>query len=484
MIIYTVQPGDTLYQIALRSGVPLSQLLSVNQLPNPEQLVAGQAILIPTPPAAPLRYTIAPGDTLFQLAETFGTTINALIQANNITNPNQIQVGTVLLIPGWSQVNYTIQPGDTLYLIANRYSVPLALLIKVNRISNPTQIFPGQRIIIPQKLPVKRSIVTLGYFHPVNLSSLSRSLSQIGAFITYGALFQFPVDSGGGIVAPTNTVNAVSLLKNFNIRPLMVITNWGPTGFEPDLARAITGDESVKARTIANILRLLDQFGFGGVNVDFENMYAVDRPLYTAFIRDLSLALKPSGYLLTVAIPPKPADFPNQPWVGAFDYAGLAQWVDLFFLMAYEWGWIGGPPSPVAPINRVRQTLNYAISQIPPEKIILGTPFYGYNWTLPDTPENLAVPVNLVEVYDLAYRYQATINYDSTAQSPWFRYTDAQNTGHEVWFEDARSMLVKYETARDYNLSGVGWWSFINEPYGFPQNWPVLTDIFNIWKNP
>ena len=103
MQIYTVQPGDTLYQIALRSGVSLSELVNLNQLPNPEQLVIGQAILIPVPPPEPLRYTVAAGDTLFQLAQIFGTTVTALVQANNIPDPNRIQVGTVLIIPGWSQ---------------------------------------------------------------------------------------------------------------------------------------------------------------------------------------------------------------------------------------------------------------------------------------------------------------------------------------------------------------------------------------------
>ncbi|HEX3044243.1 MAG TPA: LysM peptidoglycan-binding domain-containing protein [Bacillota bacterium] len=484
MIIYTIRPGDTLYQIALRYGVSLSELLSINQLPNPNQLVIGQAILIPGPSTSPLRYTVAPGDTLFELAETFGTTVNALIQANNITDPNLIRPGMVLIIPGWTQQIYTIQPGDSLYSIANRFSVSLDLLIKVNHISNPNQIYPGQRIIIPQKLPVKKTIETLGYFQSTNVSGLTQSLNEVGAYITYGALFQFPINSAGEITVPTTTANVVNLFKSFNIRPLMVITNWGPNGFEPDLARAIIGNESVKAGTIANVLRLMDQFGFGGVNVDFENMYATDRPLYTTFIRDLASALKPHGYLLTVAIPPKTADLPTQSWVGAFDYAALGQLADIIFLMTYEWGWIGGPPSPISPINQVRRTLDYAVTQIPPEKIIQGAPFYGYNWPLPHTPENPAVPVNLVEVYDLAYRNQANINYDSTAQSPWFDYTDAQNMGHEVWFEDARSMDAKYKTTQDYNLRGVGWWSYVNSPYGFPQNWVVLTDIFNIRKNP
>ena len=152
------------------------------------------------------------------------------------------------------------------------------------------------------------------------------------------------------------------------------------------------------------------------------------------------------------------------------------------FIMTYEWGWIGGPPMAIAPITQVRRVLTYATSLIPPTKIIQGIPLYGYNWPLPDTPETLASGVNLVDVYDLAYRYGATIQFDPTAQSPFFRYRDEQGVEHEVWFEDARSVLAKYETAQDFNLRGVGYWSQTNEPYGFPQNWLILEDMFQIIK--
>ena len=136
----------------------------------------------------------------------------------------------------------------------------------------------------------------------------------------------------------------------------------------------------------------------------------------------------------------------------------------------------------VAPINQVRRSLDYAVTQIPRAKILQGNPFYGYNWPLPDTPESVAVPLNLVDVYSLAYRFNATINYDPTAQSPWFLYTDASGVSHEVWFDDTRSIDVKYDTANEYNLRGVGWWSFTNEPYGFPQNWPLMDEKFIVRK--
>ena len=59
---------------------------------------------------------------------------------------------------------------------------------------------------------------------------------------------------------------------------------------------------------------------------------------------------------------------------------------DFVILMTYEWGWSGGPPMAVAPINSVRAVINYAVSVIPAKKIMMGMPLYGYDWELPYEP--------------------------------------------------------------------------------------------------
>ncbi|HEX2953773.1 MAG TPA: LysM peptidoglycan-binding domain-containing protein, partial [Bacillota bacterium] len=405
MEIYIVQPGDTLTSIAQRYGVSLAELTSLNQLPNPDRLVPGQAILIPGSPAPPLQYIIVSGDTLYGIARVFGTTVAAISQANNITNPNLILPGQSIIIPGWTQINYTVQPGDTLWAIGRRFGVPVEMLVRVNRIPNPSQIAVGQVLIIPQRstAPAKTTIETLGYFHYYDLIGLEQTLTALQPYLTYAGLFQFPVQSDGTITIPTNVERAVAIMKSHNVQPLAVITNWGAGGtFDLELAHAILSSDAVRAKVVQNVQDILSRFGFAGVNVDFENMPASDRPLYTRFIQELAAALKPSGYLVTLAAPPKFADYPNAPWVGTFDYAALGQAADFIFLMTYEWGWIGGPPMAIAPINLVRRALTYALTQIPPEKILQGIPLYGYDWKLPQTPEVPAIYVNLVDVYNLA----------------------------------------------------------------------------------
>ena len=132
----------------------------------------------------------------------------------------------------------------------------------------------------------------------------------------------------------------------------------------------------------------------------------------------------------------------------------------------------------VAPIRNVRQVLDYALTEIPPEKIYLGIPAYGYDWTLPFQPGiSRANSISNLQAIDLARTYRQAIRYDEQAQSPWFQYVDEKGQTHEVWFEDARSILVKLELAQEKQLFGINYWN-LNRP--FPQNWPLLDSLAQI----
>jgi spore germination protein len=386
---------------------------------------------------------------------------------------------------------YVIQPGDTLWKLACRFGTTPEKLQRLNQLANPDRLVFGQAILlptvtfIPQYYPpvMKRNIQTLAYLHLNDLETLESALAKISPYITYGALFEFPAKSDGTVSVSENTAKAVALLKKFQIIPLITVTNIDPkTGFDRDLARTILSSVPIRRKLTGNVLNTLAQYDLAGVNFDFENMYPEDRTLYTDFIAELTVSLNSCAYLSSVAVPAKSADLPDNPWSGAFDYAALGAVVDFMFLMTYDWGVPTGAPMAVAPIDQVRKVIEYATSLTPPGKIIQGIPLYGYNWPLPDTPENAATTVNLISVYDLAYDNNATILYDAKTQSPWFQYTDASAARHEVWFEDVRSVLAKYKLACEFNVKGVGFWSSRNEPYGFPQNWRLLPEMFHICK--
>ena len=122
--------------------------------------------------------------------------------------------------------------------------------------------------------------------------------------------------------------------------------------------------------------------------------------------------------------------------------------------------------------------VEYALTIIPPEKIFLGIPNYGYDWTLPYVKgESRADSISNVEAIQIAAANGAEIQYDEVSQSPWFRYTDEQGRTHEVWFEDVRSIQQKFNLINEKTLRGAGYWNLMRP---FQQNWSLLDYMFDI----
>jgi spore germination protein len=477
VVILVVVLGDTLYAIARRYGVSIESIAAANAVSDPNVLVVGQALAIPDARVpAPLVYAVRPGDTLHVIAGLFSTTVQAIAAANAIANVNLIYVGQQLVIPGWTYQLYAVTAGDTLSRLASRFSATVALLAVVNHLTDPNLISVGQSLIIPARsVPVapRTPAETNGYLFPVSESSTRRILSGIAHDLTYATVFSFPVDGRGGVAyTPGAAGPAVRAIRSLGIVPLAVISNFDGSNFTPELARRAMSGPTGDA-TIAGIVEFAESGGFQGINIDFENMYPEDRQLYTSFIAALSRAAHARRLTLSNAMAPKWADWPHLPWVGTFDYAALAQHLDFTMLMTYEWGWSGGPPMAIAPVNLVRRVLEYAVTRIPPSKVLMGIPLYGYDWIVPAPPGAFARTVTPPRAVELAARYGVDISFDQTAQAPWFRYTDEAGAQHEVWFEDIRSSVAAHALIDTFGLRGASYW---NVMYDYPQNWLALED--------
>lgn len=139
-----------------------------------------------------------------------------------------------------------------------------------------------------------------------------------------------------------------------------------------------------------------------------------------------------------------------------------------------------GPPMAVAPIENVNTVLNYALTEIAPQKIFLGIPNYAYDWKLPYIKgESKAVTMGNLQAIRLAQIKGAEIKFDEKSKAPFFNYTADDGTEHVVWFEDARSIQAKFEFIPKNKLLGTGYWNIMRP---FPQNWALLNDMFYINK--
>jgi LysM repeat protein len=153
-----VQWGDTVYSIARRFGVPPDAIIRANNLVNPNLIRAGQVLIIPAlpaPPPGPTMYVVQPGDNLYRISLRFGVPIEAIIAVNRIVNPWYIRAGQVLIIPTSAPPvppttrTYIVQRGDTVWSIAAMFRVTPWAIISLNNLVNPNLIFVGQPLLIP-----------------------------------------------------------------------------------------------------------------------------------------------------------------------------------------------------------------------------------------------------------------------------------------------------------------------------------------------
>lgn len=146
----TIRYGDTLSELAIEYNTTVERLVELNNIANPNLIYAGDTLIVPTSdPSSNITqiYVVQYGDTLSKIAQEYGTTVATLASINNIQNVNLIYVGQIIKIPSssydMSHRLYVVKRGDTLWGISRRFGVSIARIVMLNRIANPNLIYPG-----------------------------------------------------------------------------------------------------------------------------------------------------------------------------------------------------------------------------------------------------------------------------------------------------------------------------------------------------
>jgi spore germination protein len=420
-------------------------------------------------------HVVQRGDTLWALSQKFDVPLDDILAANGLRGEEPLVIGQSVIIP--QQVtSHKVLTGESLWAIAERYGLSLQQLMAVNPISNPALIYPGQVITIPQ---VTKPVTEVNAYTEKFGAAGVEIVNDIGQYLTYLSPFSYRVQLDGSMI-PLDDSAIIKAGYAHRAAPMMVITNFENGTFSPEIAHAVMSNHTVQERLITDILAIMKNKGYLALNVDFEYVPPADRALYNAFLQKLVDRLHPSGYLVSTCLAPKISADQSGTLYEAHDYAAHGRIVDFVILMTYEWGWSGGPPRAVAPLNEVVKVLNYALSVIPAGKIVMGMPLYGYDWTLPYVQGGKWAPtVSPQEAVRRAAKYGAEIKYDALSQSPYYNYFDEQRREHTVWFEDARSVQAKFNIVKSYHLRGVSYWVL---GVSFPQNWYMLNANFTIKK--
>ncbi|HCL00811.1 MAG TPA: glycoside hydrolase [Lachnoclostridium phytofermentans] len=419
-------------------------------------------------------HVVKPGDSVFSIANQYGVSVQRLIFDNEIYTPENLVIGQALLILHPTKI-YQVKPGDTLYSIAQNFQVSVISLIRNNPyIIQDQQLSEGQVLVITYEGVRDKTISTNGYVYPyVNHQVLEQTLP----YLTNLSIFSYGFTTEGDLI-PTDDEEVLEITTKHGVGPILTLTPLDENGmFNNALVSAVAQNKAARDHLIDELLVVVKEKQYVGVNVDFEYVKGEDRIGFAEFVAELTRRMNEEGFFVSVALAPKTSE--NQPGLlyEGMDYRLLGEAANSVFLMTYEWGYTYSEPMAVAPINLVRQVVDFAITQIPVDRIDLGIPNYGYDWALPYVKgETKARSIGNIEAVQIAAANNAVIQFDEVAQTPFFKYT-RDGVDHEVWFEDVRSIKAKFDLVKEYDLRGVGYWQLMRL---FRSNWLLLNSMFEI----
>ncbi len=376
---------------------------------------------------------------------------------------------------------YVVKEGDNIDMIASLTGVPAETLIFDNQIEYPYRLAVGQALFVRGGgvAATRTPLYVSGYAYPFIQEQV---LQETLPFLTAIYIFSYGFTMEGELIPPAiNEDWVIQAALAQRVRPVLCLTPMDASGyFSNDLVAALANSRSLQRKILLELGSVMYEKGYGGLDIDFEYIRAEDREAFVGFVEYATEVMNLLGYPVSVALAPKTSrDQPGLLYEGV-DYRLLGEAANRVMLMTYEWGYTYGPPMAVAPINMVRRVVDYAVSEIPTEKISLGIPNYGYNWPLPYVRGTTsAQTLGTQEAIQLAINYGVPIQFDEIAMSPYFRYWQ-YGIQHEVWFEDVRSLKAKFDLVKEYGLSGVGYWQLMRF---FRANWLMLEELFVIERN-
>jgi len=419
-------------------------------------------------------HVVEKGDSLYQIAQRYKVDLQRLMNDNGLDEETTLMIGQSVGVRVPKTV-YIVKQGDTLHSIALEFNIsPMEIIRNNSLLIYPYDVNIGDEIVISYKGEKLGETEINGYAYPYIPETLLRVASP---FLTNISVFSFSFDENGKL----GYVNDGAILRvsgQYGTRPVLVLTNLSEDyDFSSEMAQMLLNNSEQWEHMGSQILAEMRRRGYEELLVDFEYIHPEDKDNYIQFLQEMATIMRENGYAISVALAPKTSDEQMGLLYEAHDYKAIGSIVDGVYLMTYEWGYIYGDPMAVSPVNKVREVLDYAVTQIPSEKIYIGLPNYGYNWMEPFDRTIPAQVVSTREALELAVKYHAEIEFDEKAGAPFFTYYDEEKRKHIVWFQDARSVQRLAELIFEYRLRGAAVWNLMRE---YVPGWMVLASMYDI----
>lgn len=278
----------------------------------------------------------------------------------------------------------------------------------------------------------------------------------------------FSIVDGKGAIESKADISYIQWAHNNDLAVWALIDN----NFDPDITHEFLSSSDTRDKIIRQILIYAELFRLDGINIDFENVYLEDKDLLVQFVRELTPILREAGIVVSMDVTAKSTS-PN--WSMCYDRKELGKVVDYMILMAYDEHWATSPVSgSVASIGWVKQGIVTLLEDVPPEKVILGLPFYTREWEeTPTESGNTAVKsraLSMAQVKQILKQNDINMSWDEKAGQNFAYYTKG-NSVFKIWLEDEKSIQLKAALVKKYNLAGAAAW---RKGFEEPEIWEVL----------
>ncbi|MBH1942039.1 LysM peptidoglycan-binding domain-containing protein [Mobilitalea sibirica] len=420
-------------------------------------------------------YVVEQGETISSIAESYGVSVNRLIQENELRDPDNLVTGQTIVIT-YPEETHTVQEGDTLEGIAERYNISVIQLYRNNSfLIEREYIYPGEVLVI--RYDYEEKVSTIGYALPfINDRILRKTLP----YLTYLFVYNYRLAMNGEVETFYDDQNIVDLSKAYGTLPIMLVTTLTARG-TPNVQAAyeILLNEEIQDQLVENILQILREKGYYGFNMTFLYLTEANEELYNNFTRRVTRRLSDEGYLVFVTADPGIRVIENDISFIRINFITIGREVDGISFLSYLFGASVMPPAPVSSIANLTVYLDYVSTMVSSKKIFAGIQIIAYNWELPYVAGfSRANSLTISGAVELARDVGAVIQFDEVSQTPYFEYV-REDRQHIVWFIDARTIdsLTDLITAKNFNGPSV--WNIMDY---YAQLWLVINSKYEIEK--
>lgn len=323
---------------------------------------------------------------------------------------------------------------------------------------------------------------------PVALFYMTESPDSVRDFLAHSAKIGilvptwYSVDKDG-LVSGAPNPEVMDVAKQQRVPVMPIISAPGKAAFHE-----LLGNQTAQKAMIDSLLQQAKLNGYSGIQFDFEDISWTDRDALSALVKETADALHGAGLQLSIATVPNAPGYPGASafarwiyadWRGAYDLKAIGQSVDLICLMTYDQHTRWTAPGPVAGWQWTVDNLNYALQFVPPQKLSLGIPLYGYHWFAgdpvvkgEDKPNITADYISNPDAMLLAQEFKGTPQWDPVDHTAWF-YFYRDQMREWVFYTDTRTFEDRYKLVQQHGLEGFCSWVLGQED---PEIWKLLPD--------